>query len=97
MVATSPSRTPTAGLDWPGREDGLTERESQVLVLVAEGLTNREIATALYLSPETIKGYLRQTYRKLDLHNRVEATNYVLRSGAFARYAPAEDALEDAD
>lgn len=95
VVVASPSRTPTAGLDWPGREDGLTERESQVLVLVAEGLSNREIGTALYLSPETIKGYLRHAYRKLALHNRVEATNYVLRSGAFARYAPVEDALRD--
>ena len=97
VVVTSPSRTPGPDLDWPGREDGLTERESQVVVLVAEGLTNREIGTALYLSPETIKGYLRQAYRKLDLHRRVDATNYVRRSGAFARFQPAKRSLEAAE
>jgi DNA-binding NarL/FixJ family response regulator len=88
VVVTSPSRTPSADLDWPGRDDGLTERESQVIVLAAEGLTNREIGLALYLSPETIKGYLRQAYRKLDLHHRVDAAHYVARSGAFARHRP---------
>jgi DNA-binding NarL/FixJ family response regulator len=70
-------------LAWPGRSEGLTERESEVLVLLAEGLSNREIATALYLSPETIKSYLRPIYAKLDVRNRVEATAYVHRSGAF--------------
>jgi DNA-binding NarL/FixJ family response regulator len=76
-------------LDWPGKVDGLSERESQVLVLVAEGLTNKEIAAVLFLSVETVKTHLRQILSKLGLRNRVEATAYVLRSGAFARYQPA--------
>ena len=75
-------------LDWPGRSDGLTERQSQVVTLVAEGLSNREIAAALYLSPETVKGYLAQAFAKLGLRNRVQATNYVRDSGAFSRYQP---------
>jgi len=75
-------------LDWPGRSDDLTERQSQVLTLVAEGLSNREIAAALYLSPETVKGYIAQVFAKLGLRNRVEATNYVRDSGAFSRYQP---------
>jgi DNA-binding NarL/FixJ family response regulator len=75
---------------WPGKGDGLTERESQVLVLVAEGLSNREIAAALYLGVETIKGYMHQVFSKLALRNRVEATNYVHHSGAFVRHNPAE-------
>jgi DNA-binding NarL/FixJ family response regulator len=78
---------------WPGCEDRLSERESQVLVLCAEGLTNREIAEALYLSPETIKSHLARIYRRLDLANRTEAARYVQRSGAFARFQPAETAL----
>ena len=60
LVASAASPRPVSdALDWPGKEDELTERESQVVVLAAEGLSNREIAAALYLSPETVKGYLR--------------------------------------
>jgi DNA-binding NarL/FixJ family response regulator len=77
-------------LDWPGKEAGLTERESQVLVLLAEGLSNREIATSLYLSPETVKSHVGTIIRKLDLRNRVQAATYVARSGAFSRYQPAD-------
>lgn len=77
-------------LDWPGRDDGLSERESQVLVLLAEGLHNKEIATALYLSVETVKTHVRQVLAKLGVRNRVEATAYVLRTGAFSRYRPAD-------
>jgi two-component system, NarL family, response regulator LiaR len=87
FVAATVSPGPTsAELDWPGKGDGLTERQSQVLVLAAEGLSNREIAAALYLSPETVKGYLRQAFVRLGFRNRVEATNYVRRSGGFVRY-----------
>ena len=49
----------------------------------------------LYLSPETVKGYLRQAFAKLGLRNRVEATNYVRRSGAFVRYQSAEPEHDD--
>ena len=79
---------------WPGSDDGLTERESQVLVLCAEGLSNREIAEALFLSPETVKSHLKRIYRQLKLRNRAHAASYVQRSGAFARFQPAEVAME---
>jgi DNA-binding NarL/FixJ family response regulator len=79
-------RVPDA-LDWPGREMGLTERESQVLVLVAEGLTNRQAAEALYLSPETVKSYLRDAYAKIGVANRAAAATYVHRADAFRQYA----------
>src|SRR5262249_17315065 len=72
-------------LDWPGKAQGLTERESQVVVLAAEGLTNREIAVALFLSPHTVKGYVSQALSKLGLRNRVEAAAFVNAGGAFAR------------
>jgi DNA-binding NarL/FixJ family response regulator len=95
VVATPTSGAPPSEeLDWPGRGDGLTERQSQVLTLVAEGLSNREIAAALYLSPETVKGYLAQAFATLGVRNRVEATNYVRREEAFTRYQPAR--LSDA-
>jgi DNA-binding NarL/FixJ family response regulator len=74
-----------AAIDWPGRDQGLTERESEVLVLAAEGLSNREIGAALYLGYETVKSYLRDVYAKLGVRNRVEAANWVRDSGAFNR------------
>ena len=73
-------------LDWPGKDEGLSERESQVLALVAEGLTNAEIGARLYLGSETIKTYLRQACSKLGFRNRVQAATYVVRSEPFARH-----------
>jgi LuxR family maltose regulon positive regulatory protein len=51
----------------------LSEREIEVLQLIAEGLSNREIASRLYLSPHTIKAHTRNIYGKLDVHSRTEA------------------------
>lgn len=89
VVATPPTPRPALrDLNWPAKDHGLTERESQILVLLAEGLSNREIAAALHLSAETVKSYLRQVFAKLGLRNRVEATTFVHRSGAFNRFQP---------
>jgi two-component system NarL family response regulator len=55
------------------RETGLTEKELDVLAAVAEGLSNREIATRLWLSAETVKTHLSSVYRKLDVNSRVAA------------------------
>ena len=71
------------GHDWPGRATGLSERQSEVLALLATGLTNKEIAQVLYLSPETVKDYLRQAFHKIGVRNRVEAANFVSRERAF--------------
>jgi DNA-binding NarL/FixJ family response regulator len=87
VVAAPPSPRPALrDLNWPAKDHGLTERESQILVLLAEGLSNREIAQALHLSAETVKSYLRQVFAKLGIRNRVEATTFVHRSGAFNRH-----------
>jgi DNA-binding NarL/FixJ family response regulator len=75
-------------LDWPGKDEGISERESQVLALVAEGLTNAEIGARLYLGAETVKTYLRQACSKLGFRNRVQAATYVARSPSFARHDP---------
>lgn len=50
-----------------------TERERTILLLVAEGLSNREIAQELYLSPTTVKWYLEQIFRKLGARRRTQA------------------------
>jgi len=51
----------------------LSDRELEVLQSVAEGLTNREIASKLFLSPHTVKAHTRSIYGKLNVHNRTQA------------------------
>jgi DNA-binding NarL/FixJ family response regulator len=60
-------------LRWPGREIGLTERESELLALLPTGMTNRELGDRLYVSANTVKTQLRSLYRKLGVHNRAQA------------------------
>jgi len=59
----------------------LTDREREVLGLMASGATNREIAAQLYLSPHTIKEHTSALYRKLDVRNRAEAVQRAERLG----------------
>jgi DNA-binding CsgD family transcriptional regulator len=66
------------GLGW----SSLTGTEFTVAMLVAEGLTNREIATRMFLSPHTIDFHLRQVFRKLDIRSRVELTRMMLERDA---------------
>ncbi len=53
--------------------ESLSERELEVLGLIAEGLTNREVAGRLYLSLNTVKAHTRSIYGKLDVHTRTQA------------------------
>jgi DNA-binding NarL/FixJ family response regulator len=59
----------------------LTEREQEVLDLIAAGSTNREIAEHLYLSPHTVKEHTSALYRKLQARNRAEAVQRAQRIG----------------
>ncbi|AWX14088.1 two-component system response regulator NarL [Mergibacter septicus] len=52
----------------------LTERELDVLKLIAKGMSNKQIATLLYISEETVKVHIRNLLRKLNVHSRVAAT-----------------------
>jgi len=61
--------------------DVLTERESEVLRLLAEGLTNAEIAVRLSVSEETVKTHVAGILRKLGLAHRTQAAIYALRNG----------------
>ena len=62
----------------------LTDREREVLDLIAQGATNREIAEALYLSPHTVKEHTSSLYRKLGVRNRAEAVQKAQRQGLIA-------------
>lgn len=57
----------------------LTDREREVLIHVARGLANREIAQALFISENTVKNHVRSILEKLKLHSRVEAAMYAVR------------------
>ena len=67
----------------PEREQGpalrLTERELEVLRLVAKGLNNREVAKELFISENTVKNHVRNILEKLQLHSRMEAVMYAVR------------------
>jgi DNA-binding NarL/FixJ family response regulator len=62
----------------------LSEREREVLGLIAEGATNGEIAGQLYLSPHTVKEHTSALYRKLGARNRAEAVQLAQRIGLLA-------------
>ena len=65
----------------PAYPDGLTAREVEVLRLLAEGLTNKEIAERLVLSVPTVSRHIATIYNKIDARNRADATAYALRHG----------------
>ena len=57
----------------------LTDRELEVLRLVAKGMNNREIAKELYISDNTVKNHVRNILEKLQLHSRMEAVMYAVK------------------
>ncbi len=59
----------------------LTERETEVLRLVARGLTAKQIASRLVLSHRTVENHVQNTLRKLQLHNRAELVRYAIEHG----------------
>jgi DNA-binding CsgD family transcriptional regulator len=60
---------------------GLSDREIDVLRLVASGLTNAEIANELFLSPRTVDAHLYRIYRKLDVSSRAAAASFAVQNG----------------
>jgi DNA-binding NarL/FixJ family response regulator len=73
-----PTRPPRTG---PSRGDNLSEAERRVLVLVAQGLTNKEIAAQLGISAKTIECHIGGILSKLRLNNRTQAALYALKYG----------------
>ncbi|HSE71488.1 MAG TPA: response regulator transcription factor [Nocardioidaceae bacterium] len=72
------SDTPSAPDDDTPR---LTERETEVLRLVAKGLSYKQIAERLFLSHRTVQNHVQNTLRKLQLHNRVQLVRYAIERG----------------
>ena len=61
--------------------DELTDREHEVLLHLAEGASNQEIADVLYISPKTVGRHRENIMRKLNLHSRAELVKYAIRKG----------------
>ena len=64
-----------------GSEAGLSPRESNVLALVTAGLSNQAIANTLFLSINSVKTYVRSTYRKIGVATRPQAVLWAIRHG----------------
>ena len=62
-------------------DDELTSREREVLMLIAEGLTSREIASRLVISPKTVDRHRENIMAKLNLHNRAELVRFAVAHG----------------
>jgi NarL family two-component system response regulator LiaR len=67
--------------DWPGRAEGLSDRESEVLALICQGMSNQQVAQTLYLSINSIKTYIRMLYRKIGAESRSQAVIWGLQHG----------------
>ena len=68
----------------------LTRRELEILRLVAEGRPNREVAKILWVTDQTIKFHLANTYKKLGVRNRFEASHWAISRGLVAPLGPLE-------
>ena len=69
------------GGDGEAPSDPLTPREAEVLTLIAEAFTTKQIAEALFISPKTVENHRNRIFQKLGMHDRVELTRYAIRRG----------------
>jgi DNA-binding NarL/FixJ family response regulator len=81
VVSEAPTDRRVVGLDWPGRGEGLTDRESEILALITQGRSNAEVAELTFLSPNTVKSYIRNVYRKIGVSSRTQAVLWGVRHG----------------
>ena len=70
---------------WPGHEFGLTSRESEVAALLAQGMSNKELAAALWISENTVKTHLKGIFQKTATTSRAQAVVRIAGDAQFAR------------
>lgn len=87
----APRARSAPGLDWPGRREGLSDREAEVLALITQGKSNADVARLTYLSPNTVKSYIRTIYRKLGVTSRTQAVLWGVQHG----FTPDHHRIED--
>lgn len=82
VFAEADPGTPTAELGrWPGQDVGLTARESEILALICQGLSNEEICGRAFVAMNTVKTHVRHVYRKLGVARRSQAVAWGLQHG----------------
>lgn len=81
VVSPPPRPDATVTPDWPGRDEGLSARESEMLALITQGRTNAEIAAITYLSPNSVKTYIRAAYAKIGVDSRTKAVLWGVEHG----------------
>ena len=86
--ASSGGWPPAPAGDDAGRAAQLTERETEILRMVATGLSYKQIATRLVLSHRTVQNHVQNTLGKLQLHNRVELVRYAIEHGLTGESEP---------
>jgi DNA-binding NarL/FixJ family response regulator len=80
QAGSDPGTRPSSGRGLPHTPE-LTERETEILRLVATGLTYPQIAARLTLSPRTVQNHVQNTLNKLQLHNKAQLVRYALEQG----------------
>jgi NarL family two-component system response regulator LiaR len=81
VPSTGGTVTPKSEADYPGKKHGLTVRESEILALITQGLSNKEIAQRSYLSINSVKTYIRTAYRKIGVERRSQAVLWGIKHG----------------
>lgn len=81
VVSGDGNKRSVIGGDWPGREEGLTAREAEVIALISQGLSNSEIADHSSLSINSVKSYIRSAYRKIGVTSRTNAVLWGVEHG----------------
>lgn len=82
VVSDLPPRAPSlTGLNWPGRGEGLSDRESEILALITQGKNNADVVKLTYFSPNTVKSYIRTIYRKIEVSSRTQAVLWGVANG----------------
>ena len=90
MVVEAFQHKPAGGAGGLGPGDGLTHRETEILALLSEGLSNKEIAGRLEISYDTVRAHLRKVYEKLHVRGRTEAVKLFLKAPGLKLPARAE-------
>jgi DNA-binding NarL/FixJ family response regulator len=99
FIADTPSQNgsapPSSDSVGPEQDDtvDLTRREREILALVAEGHSNRELARMLWVTEQTVKFHLSNIYRKLEVANRTEASRWAHQHGLVGRPEAGESAV----
>ena len=82
VFSKDPGRNaPVVGGDWPGRVEGLTVREAEIIALITQGMSNAEIARSAHLSINSVKSYIRSAYHKIGVTRRSQAVLWGVRHG----------------